>query len=99
MLVAVFGTSTAYGYWGFSVVGHVMDVLHGAHFRIHCLDVNQLRDSWERRDGRAVLVTSDRPEVDLARLLTSSEFPCLAFVESGLRGRTWRRDGERHASE
>jgi hypothetical protein len=81
MLVAVFGTSTAYAYWGFSIVGHVMDAIHGEHCRIHCLDLMGLRDKWEGRDGRPVLVTSDRPDPDLSRLLTSSGFPCLAFVD------------------
>jgi len=81
MLVASFGTSTPYAYWGFSVVGYVLDALHGAHQRIHCINIAQLNQEWENREGRAVLVTTDRPDIALSRLLTTVDIPRLAFID------------------
>jgi len=81
MLVTAFGTSTAYAYWSFSLVGHVIDVVYGSHYRIHCLDIPDFRSKWHGRDGRVVLATSDRPEIRLTKLLTTSGFPSLAFVD------------------
>jgi hypothetical protein len=81
MLVSSFGTSTVFGYWGFSILGHVLDVLHGAHHRIHCLSLGEFREGWQGREGRAVLVTSDLPDVALVRCLLASGFPCFAFLD------------------
>jgi hypothetical protein len=69
MLVSAFGTSTIFGYWGFSILGHTLDALYGAHHRIHCLSLGELRDGWSAREGRPVLVTSDLPDSNLAKFL------------------------------
>ncbi len=81
MLVSVLGTPTPYGYWGFSLVGHVLDVAYGAHMHIHCLDLEGLRAGWNAAKDKPVVVTSDRPDTALSLLLTTSRFPVLAFFD------------------
>jgi hypothetical protein len=81
MLVSSFGTSTPFAFWGFAVIDRIMEVLFGSHLRIHCLTVQELGEGWQRRDGKPVSVTSDRPAPELARLLLESGSPCLAFVD------------------
>jgi hypothetical protein len=81
MLIVMFGTRTPYGHFGFTILEHIMDVVYGDHYRIHCLDLLGLRNNWLGRDSRPVLVTSDRPDVELSKFLIASGFPCLAFVD------------------
>src|SRR3954469_6404436 len=81
MLVTVLGTTTAYGYWGFSVVGHVMDAVYGSHRRIHCLDLAGLRAGWNEEKNQPVVVVTDRPDTALSYILITSNFPVLAFFD------------------
>lgn len=81
MLVSVFGTSTPYGYWGFSAVRHVMQVLYGDHLHIHCLGIDDLRQSWAGRDGRPVVFTSDCPDAAIADLLLEFRAPMIVFLD------------------
>ena len=81
MLVSAFATSTPFGYWGFSILGHVLDALYGAHHRIHCLNLGELREGWRARGDRPPLVTSDLPDSTLAKFLLSSGFPSVAFID------------------
>jgi len=82
MLVTVLGTATPYGYWGFTLTGHVLDVIYGAHRHIHCLDVKHLRAGWSQDKDRPVLITSDRPDTALSYLLITSSAPVLAFLDA-----------------
>jgi hypothetical protein len=81
-LISAFGTSTPYAYWGFELVGHVLDEWLGGFHRIHCLYVHELRSQWRARGERAVLVTSDRPDSELTKLLLNFDFPSFAFVDA-----------------
>jgi hypothetical protein len=82
MLVSSFGTSTPYAFWGFATIDRIMEVLYGGlHDRIHCLTLQELNAAWEARRGKSVSVTSDRPEFELANLMLSAEFPCIAFLD------------------
>ena len=82
MLVTVVGTSTPYGYWGFSLTGHILDVVYGAHRHIHCLDVEGLRAGWSEDKDKPVVVSSDRPDTALSYLLITSSYPVLAFLDT-----------------
>jgi hypothetical protein len=81
MLVCAFGTFTPYASWGFSIVGHVLDVVFGHYLRIHCVTLAEFDSAWRERHGRVVLFTADTPDPDLAKLLLTSGVPCLAFVD------------------
>ena len=81
MLVTVLGTPTAYGYWGFTLVGEIMNAVYGAHRRIHCLDLAELRAGWSVEKDLPVLVTSDRPDTALSYILITSGCPILAFFD------------------
>jgi hypothetical protein len=82
MLVTVVGTSTPFAYWGFSLVGHVLDAIYGGHRHIHCLGLEHLRAGWSEEKDRPVVVTSDRPDTSLSYLLITSRFPVLAFFDA-----------------
>jgi hypothetical protein len=81
MLVSVFGTHTPFGYWGFSAVRHVMQVLYGDCQHIHCLHIDELRQAWAERDGRPVVFTSDCPDSEIGDLFISSGVPIFAFLD------------------
>ena len=79
--IVVLGTCTAYGHFGFALLGTVMDALHGEHRRIHCQSLAELRACWGEQKGKPVLITSDSPDTALSYLLTTSGFPVLAFFD------------------
>jgi len=81
MLVSVFSTSTAFGYWGFAVAAFTLDVVYGSHKRIHCLTIEELRSDWQKIEGTPILVTSDLPHVKLVNLLVNSGFPSIVFTD------------------
>jgi hypothetical protein len=81
MLVTALSTPTAYGYWGFALVGSILDTMYGAHRRIHCLDMTELRAGWSLDRDRPVLITTDRPDTALSYMLITSGFPILAFFD------------------
>ncbi len=79
--IVVLGTRTAYGQFGFALLGCVMDALYGEHRRIHCQSLAELRANWGEQKGKPVLITSDQPDTALSYLLTTSGFPMLAFFD------------------
>ena len=81
MLVSVLSTPTSYGYWGYTLVGHILDAMYGAHLHIHCLDLEGLRAGWSAAKDKPVVVTSDRPDTPLSFLLITSSFPVVAFFD------------------
>jgi hypothetical protein len=81
VLIIAFGSSTTYAYWAFAVLGAILDTLFGGHHRIHCTNLAQLRDGWQSRDGKPVLLTTDRPDVQLSELLCTISAPRFAFMD------------------
>jgi hypothetical protein len=81
VLIVAFGSATTYAYWAFSVLGGVLDVLFGSHHRIHCTNLDQLREGWKNREGKPVLLTTDRPDVPLSDLLCAISAPRFAFMD------------------
>lgn len=81
MLVSVFGTSTPYGFWGFSAVRHVVQALYGDHHHIHCLTIDELREQFPARDGKPVVFTSDCPDAEVSDLILGFDAPIFAFLD------------------
>jgi hypothetical protein len=81
MLICSFGTPSPFAQWGFTILRHLLDNLYGAHHWVECSSVEELRAGWQERNGRAMLVTSVDPDLLLSNLLTTSGFPCVAFID------------------
>jgi len=79
--VAVFGVSTPFAYWGFHVVRHVVEAVAGSTLHLHIMSLEQLREGFARRDGGSVVVTSDFPDAELARFVSASGLPMIAFSD------------------
>jgi hypothetical protein len=84
MLISAFGAPTPYCDWAFFVLEHVLNAIYGSHYRIACDTVVELRDAWEGRNGRPVLIVSNKPDRELSDFLVASGFPCLAFIDDPL---------------
>ena len=79
--VAVFGLSTAFGYWGFDLVQNIVESITGKTVRLHILKLEQLREGIGQRDGGSVVLTSDWPEPDLVDFICASDLPIVTFSE------------------
>jgi hypothetical protein len=84
MLISVFAAPTAYSEWINLAIGHLLDCKYGAHYRIFANTLNDLRAAWDRRDGRAVLLTTDWPDHELSRFLIDAGLPFVAVVDEPL---------------
>jgi hypothetical protein len=82
MLVSAFGTTSPYGYWGFSAVRQVMQVLYGDHQHIHSIVADHLRANWDPREGRSVVFTSDCPDCEISNLFAEFSAPIFVFLDN-----------------
>jgi hypothetical protein len=81
MMVASFGTSTPFSYWGFVWLCKMVGFLTGDFLRIHGTTLLDLRDGWLNRTGRSVVFTTDLPEATLCDFLLGNEIPIVVFLD------------------
>jgi hypothetical protein len=81
VVVAVFGISTPYAYWGFHVVRLIVEAISGKALHLHVSRLAELRDGFAGRDGGSVVVTCDLPDDDLARFVAEAEIPLITFTD------------------
>jgi hypothetical protein len=79
--VAVFGTSTPFAFWGFSLVCRVVEALVGPVHHIHGSSLASLRDGWKDRGDRSIVFTSDLPDVALSHFLLANGLPTVVFLD------------------
>jgi hypothetical protein len=82
LAVAVFGVSTQFGHYGFNLVCRIVEALAGRTLHLHIETLEELRDSFGRRGGGSVVLTSDLPNTDLVSFVCSSDIPIITFSES-----------------
>src|SRR5947209_3140754 len=81
VVVAAFGVSTPYAYWGFGLVCAIVEAISGKALHLHVTSLEQLRAGFAQRDGGSVVFTSDFPDAELARFACDSGIPILVFSD------------------
>ena len=81
MVVASFGTSTPFAYWGFVLLCKVVGFLTGDFARIHGTTLNELREGWRARAGRSVVFTTDLPETALTAFFSANRVRTVVFLD------------------
>ena len=81
VVVAAFGVSTPYAYWGFGLVCALVEAISGKALHLHVTSLEQLREGFAQRAGGSVVFTSDFPDAELARFACASGIPVLVFSD------------------
>jgi hypothetical protein len=79
--VAVVGDATLFAHYGFHVVRRVVEAIAGTTVYLHITSLDEMRVGFAERSGNSVVITSDFPDADCARLLCASDLPLIAFVD------------------
>jgi hypothetical protein len=81
MLISVFGTPSPLTYWGIHVMRAVMQVIYGDYHFIKANSIDELREAWDKREGKSVLFVSECPDMQVTNLFIKSGLPVLVFVD------------------
>src|SRR5271170_1620461 len=89
LAVAVFGVSTPFSYWGFHLVHRIVEAITGPTLRLHIGTLQQLREGFDQREDRSVVITTDLPETELSRFICASGLPVIAFADDIVDSLAW----------
>jgi hypothetical protein len=89
LAVAVFGVSTPHSYWVFHLVHRIVEAIAGPTLRLHIGSLQQLREGFEQRHGRSVVITSDLPETELSDFICVSGLPVIAIADDIIDSLAW----------
>ena len=81
MLISVFGTPSALTYWGVHLLKTIMQVVYGDYHFIKVDSIDDLREAWDKRDGKSVLLVSECPDTHVANLFIKYEAPTVVFID------------------
>jgi hypothetical protein len=87
--VVIFGVSTPFSYWVFQLVHRIVEAITGPTLRLHVGSLRQLREGFDQRDGRSVVITTDLPEAELTRFICASRLPILAVADDVVDNLAW----------
>jgi hypothetical protein len=81
MLVSVFGTPSPLTHWGVHLLQTVMQVVYGdCHFiKVNLID--DLRETWSKRDGKSVIFVSECPDSQVTNLFIKYGAPTFVFID------------------
>lgn len=81
MLIAVFGTPSPLTYWIVNFVRIVADVVFGSHCYIAPITIADLREAWDARGGKPVVLHSDIPQREIVDLFVNLKVPIFVVVD------------------